>query len=110
MWIRTPPGIYCMEKSILNMGAVPKYWTLLHLIITHLDKWNIENMARTRHFVLMTTVLFHYVICFKLSGTVTNARPMIIGETSGMAEGREDWLRDVMQESLAAVNKGIDLH
>lgn len=37
-------------------------------------------------------------------------RPMIIGETSGMAEGREDWLRDVMEESLAAVNTGIDLH
>ena len=37
-------------------------------------------------------------------------RPMIIGETSGMNEGREDWLRDVMQESLAAVNEGIDLH
>ena len=37
-------------------------------------------------------------------------RPMIIGETSGMNEGREDWLRDVMDESLAAVNSGIDLH
>ncbi|HEV7330560.1 MAG TPA: family 1 glycosylhydrolase [Flavisolibacter sp.] len=37
-------------------------------------------------------------------------RPMIIGETSGMNEGREDWLRDVMHESLAAVNEGIDLH
>jgi beta-glucosidase/6-phospho-beta-glucosidase/beta-galactosidase len=37
-------------------------------------------------------------------------RPMIIGETSGMNEGREDWLRDVMDESLAAVNEGIDLH
>ncbi len=37
-------------------------------------------------------------------------RPLIIGETSGMNEGREDWLRDVMEESLAAVNKGIDLH
>lgn len=36
--------------------------------------------------------------------------PMIIGETSGMNEGREDWLRDVMEESLAAVNEGIDLH
>jgi beta-glucosidase/6-phospho-beta-glucosidase/beta-galactosidase len=36
--------------------------------------------------------------------------PMIIGETSGMKEGREDWLRDVMDESLAAVNEGIDLH
>jgi beta-glucosidase/6-phospho-beta-glucosidase/beta-galactosidase len=37
-------------------------------------------------------------------------RPMIIGETSGMNEGREDWLRDVMEESLAAVDAGIDLH
>ena len=37
-------------------------------------------------------------------------RPMIIGETSGMNEGREDWLRDVMDESLAAVEDGIDLH
>ncbi len=35
---------------------------------------------------------------------------MIIGETSGMNEGREHWLRDVMEESLAAVNEGIDLH
>jgi beta-glucosidase/6-phospho-beta-glucosidase/beta-galactosidase len=37
-------------------------------------------------------------------------RPMIIGETSGMKEGREDWLRDVMHESLAAVEQGMDLH
>ncbi len=37
-------------------------------------------------------------------------RPMIIGETSGMNEGREHWLRDVMEESLAAVEAGIDLH
>lgn len=37
-------------------------------------------------------------------------RPMIIGETSGMNEGREDWLRDVMDESLAAVDSGIELH
>jgi hypothetical protein len=37
-------------------------------------------------------------------------RPMIIGETSGLKEGRADWLRDVMQESLAAVDMGIDLH
>lgn len=36
--------------------------------------------------------------------------PMIIGETSGMGDGREDWLRDVMDESLAAVYEGIDLH
>ena len=37
-------------------------------------------------------------------------RPMIISETSGMNDGREDWLRDVMEESLAAVDAGIDLH
>ena len=37
-------------------------------------------------------------------------RPMIIGETSGMGKGRADWLNDVIQESLAAVNLGIDLH
>lgn len=37
-------------------------------------------------------------------------RPMIIGETSGMNDGRAHWLRDVMEESLAAVESGIDLH
>ncbi|GLC25753.1 family 1 glycosylhydrolase [Roseisolibacter agri] len=37
-------------------------------------------------------------------------RPMIIGETSGMGDGRAAWLKDVMEESLAAVNRGIDLH
>ncbi len=37
-------------------------------------------------------------------------RPMVIGETSGMGRGRPDWLRDVMHESLAAVNQGMDLH
>ncbi len=37
-------------------------------------------------------------------------RPMIIGETSGMGAGRKDWLRDVMEESLAAITRGIDLH
>ena len=37
-------------------------------------------------------------------------RPMLIGETSGLKEGRAEWLRDVMQESLAAVDLGIDLH
>ena len=36
--------------------------------------------------------------------------PMIIGETSGMEQGRDEWLRDVMGEALAAVDKGIDLH
>ena len=37
-------------------------------------------------------------------------RPMIIGETSGMEAGRDEWLKDVMEESLAPVNAGIDLH
>jgi hypothetical protein len=37
-------------------------------------------------------------------------RPMVIAETSGLGRGRPDWLRDVMQESLAAVHRGIDLH
>lgn len=37
-------------------------------------------------------------------------RPMIISETSGMEEGREDWLRDVVEESLAAVDLGVELH
>lgn len=37
-------------------------------------------------------------------------RPMVIGETSGLGTGRPDWLRDVMQESMAAVNRGMDLH
>jgi beta-glucosidase/6-phospho-beta-glucosidase/beta-galactosidase len=37
-------------------------------------------------------------------------RPMIIGETSGLHEGRPAWLKDVMEESLAAVNEGMDLH
>ena len=37
-------------------------------------------------------------------------RPMIIGETSGLGDGRPAWLKDVMQESLAAVARGVDLH
>jgi beta-glucosidase/6-phospho-beta-glucosidase/beta-galactosidase len=36
-------------------------------------------------------------------------RPMIIGETSGMGHGRAEWLKDVMEESLAAVDQGMDL-
>jgi beta-glucosidase/6-phospho-beta-glucosidase/beta-galactosidase len=36
-------------------------------------------------------------------------RPMIISETSGMGEGRDAWLKDVTEESLAAVNEGMDL-
>jgi beta-glucosidase/6-phospho-beta-glucosidase/beta-galactosidase len=37
-------------------------------------------------------------------------RPMIIGETSGMEAGRDEWLKDVVEEALAAVNAGMDLH
>jgi beta-glucosidase/6-phospho-beta-glucosidase/beta-galactosidase len=37
-------------------------------------------------------------------------RPMIIAETSGMGKGRAAWLNDVMEESLAAVTQGVDLH
>jgi beta-glucosidase/6-phospho-beta-glucosidase/beta-galactosidase len=37
-------------------------------------------------------------------------RPMIIGETSGLGGGREEWLNDVVEEALAAVRNGIDLH
>lgn len=37
-------------------------------------------------------------------------RPMIIGETSGLGGGRRSWLNDVVEESLAAVNQGMDLH
>ncbi len=37
-------------------------------------------------------------------------RPIIIGETSGLREGRPIWLDAVMRESLAAVDQGIDLH
>jgi hypothetical protein len=36
-------------------------------------------------------------------------RPMIIGETSGLAAGRPAWLKDVMEESLAAVARGVQL-
>jgi beta-glucosidase/6-phospho-beta-glucosidase/beta-galactosidase len=37
-------------------------------------------------------------------------RPMVVAETSGMQGGRPDWLNDVVEESLAAVNRGMDLH
>jgi hypothetical protein len=37
-------------------------------------------------------------------------RPMIIGETSGLNDGRPAWLKDLMEESLAAVAQGMDLH
>jgi beta-glucosidase/6-phospho-beta-glucosidase/beta-galactosidase len=37
-------------------------------------------------------------------------RPTIVAETSGLEGGRPDWLNDVVQESLAAVNRGVELH
>jgi beta-glucosidase/6-phospho-beta-glucosidase/beta-galactosidase len=37
-------------------------------------------------------------------------RPCIVAETSGLHGGRPDWLNDVVAESLAAVNRGVDLH
>lgn len=37
-------------------------------------------------------------------------RPIIIAETSGLAEGRPHWLKDVMEECLSAVDMGVDLH
>ena len=37
-------------------------------------------------------------------------RPMIVGETSGLGDGRPAWLEDIVEESLAAVRRGIDLH
>jgi beta-glucosidase/6-phospho-beta-glucosidase/beta-galactosidase len=37
-------------------------------------------------------------------------RPVVVAETSGMEGGRDDWLNDVVTESLAAVNRGVDLH
>lgn len=37
-------------------------------------------------------------------------RPMIIGETSGIGDGRPAWLEDIVEESLAAVLSGMELH
>jgi len=37
-------------------------------------------------------------------------RPCIVAETSGLEGGRPDWLNDVVTESLAALNRGVDLH
>ena len=37
-------------------------------------------------------------------------RPIIIGETSGFQENRAQWLRMTMEESLKAINAGVDLH
>jgi hypothetical protein len=36
-------------------------------------------------------------------------RPVIIGETSGAGDDRASWLRMVMEESLLALNAGVDL-
>lgn len=37
-------------------------------------------------------------------------RPCIVAETSGLHGGRPQWLDDMTCESLAAVNRGVDLH
>ena len=37
-------------------------------------------------------------------------RPIIIGETSGFQENRAEWLRMTVEESLKAINAGVDLH
>jgi beta-glucosidase/6-phospho-beta-glucosidase/beta-galactosidase len=36
-------------------------------------------------------------------------RPIVIGETSGSQDGRAEWLRMTMEESLKALNSGVDL-
>ena len=37
-------------------------------------------------------------------------RPLIIGETSGYQDNRAEWLRMTVEESLKAINAGVDLH
>jgi hypothetical protein len=37
-------------------------------------------------------------------------RPIIIGETSGHQDHRAEWLRMTMEESLTALNDGVELH
>ena len=37
-------------------------------------------------------------------------RPIIIGETSGYQDRRAEWLRMTMEESLKALNSGVELH
>ena len=37
-------------------------------------------------------------------------RPIIIGETSGFQDNRAEWLRMTVEESLKAINAGVDLH
>ena len=36
-------------------------------------------------------------------------RPIIIGETSGFQDNRAEWLRMTMEESMKAINEGVDL-
>src|SRR5215212_8641544 len=35
---------------------------------------------------------------------------MVVAETSGLKDGRKDWLNDVIEETMAAVVRGVDLH
>jgi len=37
-------------------------------------------------------------------------RPCIVAETSGLHGGRPEWLNDMVNECLAAINRGVDLH
>lgn len=37
-------------------------------------------------------------------------RPLIIGETSGYQDKRAEWLRTTVEESMKALNSGVDLH
>lgn len=36
-------------------------------------------------------------------------RPIIMGETSGLRGGRDDWLNDITCECMAAVNRGVQI-
>jgi hypothetical protein len=36
-------------------------------------------------------------------------RPLVIGETSGYQDKRAEWLRMTMEESMRALNSGVDL-
>jgi beta-glucosidase/6-phospho-beta-glucosidase/beta-galactosidase len=36
-------------------------------------------------------------------------RPIIIGETSGLVAGRPYWVNDVVEETLAAINRGVNM-
>jgi beta-glucosidase/6-phospho-beta-glucosidase/beta-galactosidase len=37
-------------------------------------------------------------------------RPTIIAETSGLKGGRDEWLDDIMNECMTAVQRGVELH